>query len=298
MKKKKAICTIAGPMMLGVMSIAAPMSSFAAESAGTLIENETPGVYDVKANPSFSINHTVKNSMLLLKWDKYKDADEYLVSKLIKVDSEYVVQKEIKVKSNHFTEKVSSTVDCRYRIVPLVKGEYVLNQVGELDINEAAEESKNDQVSETIPNKESNNNEPGESNQQPNTSPKEDDPKSPSTPVNDTEVTSEDTAKQTLQEDQTHKNNELVARNNSHAFNENTKGEVTKEATTKGNSDKYKDKSQNESNSPKQDVKNPDVPKTGDGSAQKIASPIVLTLVALLAAFILVPNRSRKRQSL
>lgn len=51
----------------------------------------------------------------------------------------------------------------------------------------------------------------------------------------------------------------------------------------KGNNDYYSDG----------DLLDPTIPRTGDGSIQKVISPLVATMLALVVAFILVPNRKR-----
>jgi hypothetical protein len=45
---------------------------------------------------------------------------------------------------------------------------------------------------------------------------------------------------------------------------------------------------------PKGNVTDPSIPKTGDGSVQKVVSPLVASMLALVVAFILTPNRKRK----
>lgn len=42
------------------------------------------------------------------------------------------------------------------------------------------------------------------------------------------------------------------------------------------------------------ELTNPSVPKTGDGSVQKVVSPLVASMLALVVAFILVPQRKRE----
>ena len=131
--KTKNVLALSGALSIGTMVVAAPISSIATEVPTTKNSDET--ILDVIPNNEFKINAKVGGESTTLSWNTIPDVVEYMVVKMLKVDTEYVVVEETIVDTNSFEDTISEKGDYKYRVAPMIDGEIILTHVGEVFVD-------------------------------------------------------------------------------------------------------------------------------------------------------------------
>ncbi|WP_121616776.1 hypothetical protein [Virgibacillus halodenitrificans] len=282
MKKKKKLFAI-GTLAIGMIAITAPLNSIASEVVevdGPLFGEEEPTVYDVPNNPDFVVNKTVNGSNLTLTWEEVDNAERYFLAKFYKVDSEYVLEKEPQyVTKEEFIDTIVPSQDYIYRIAPEVEGVLDLDYVAVVTVS--SNEGPNEETgNEQKPNDEEN---PDKNEEIPSEEVEE-------RPKNEAEIPKDEGDSETDDSDIKEGKQNLEAKDvnlKNDTNKDNNKNEVAED-----NDDALFPEGDN--NTSNGEVIDPTVPRTGDGSVQKVISPLVISMLALVVAFILVPNRKSK----